>query len=101
MSNFCYSQKRIKDTLIDKQIYRFVKHRFNGSIKCLSQDSIKKNGGFWIFYDRKGIEKWCGEYNKNGKKTGKWWYQRREIVFYEDGKKTGANGIGCKGGCDF
>jgi hypothetical protein len=54
----------------------------------LSQTKKRKDGGEFLYFDKKGIEKSSGQYDSYGKKTGKWWFYRREIVFYENGKKT-------------
>lgn len=96
----CISQIPIKDTIIDSVKYSYAHYRFNGRIKILSQAKAKKDGGKWLYYDRKGIEKWCGSYDSLGRKADAWWYKRREIIYYNEGKKTGKRGFGCKG-CGF
>lgn len=95
-----YSQRQIKDTIVDSVSYQFAKYRFNGKIKELRQTKKRKDGGEIIFFDKKGVEKWSGQYNSKGKKDGDWWYKKREIIYYKDGKRTGKKGFGCKG-CSF
>ena len=92
----CYSQKAIKDTIIDGRVYRYSHNHWNGQLASLSQNKTRKEGGDWIYFDRKGKEMRSGKYNTNGKKEGAWWYKKREITYYKDGKKTGM-GSGFKG----
>jgi hypothetical protein len=95
-----FSQRLIKDTIIDSVSYHYIKYRLNGKIKQLRQTEKLKDGGEIIYFDRKGIEKWSGQYNSKGEKDGNWWFRKREIIWYKDGRRTGKKGFGCKG-CTF
>lgn len=67
----------------------------NGKIKSASETKGKKSSGEWIFFSRNGDEKCSGAYNSEGKKEGQWWYKKREIIWYNNGRII-KKGSGCK-----
>lgn len=90
-------QNAIKDTIIEKVTYHFASYRADGTLKTLSQNKTEKEGGRWIYFDANQVMESQGDYNKNGKKEGDWYFYSKDTFYYrgyKNGKKISRTGHG-------
>ena len=89
-----FAQKKKQDITLDTITYHYVSFYPSGKMKEVSEHLHEKEGGKWIYFDSSGDEEWRGSYNKKGNKEGDWWYKKKEITVYKNGKVV-EKGIGC------